>query len=268
MAVQYIPREGPSHWYTVDGLPMHEVPTADGFGMRPTHVGDAKRLGLLPSVTNILGVLDKPGLTIWKQNRLIEAAIKLPRFETESDDDYARRIIEYAQSPSFEASDFGVRVHAAIEHWLKSSGELWPDEPNLQPFLEGFAEWFRSQRMQPVQIEKPFAVPEEGYAGTGDLLAWDGRPLMVDWKTQKAERLTHYPEWRLQAVAYAKGMKQEGFATASVVISSTVPGKISIQEYGEETQERAWKAFLAARDLFYSPVGKGKDLPFGRQYAL
>ena len=50
---------------------MHEVPRASGEGMRPTDVRDAKRLGLLPSVTNILGGLAKPGIDAWKRNQLV-----------------------------------------------------------------------------------------------------------------------------------------------------------------------------------------------------
>ena len=45
--------ESASHWYDLDGQPCHEVPRAKGDGMRPTTLADARKLHLLPSVTNV-----------------------------------------------------------------------------------------------------------------------------------------------------------------------------------------------------------------------
>ena len=69
-----IPREPSSHWYFPDGTPLHQVPRADGKGSRPTSLRDARKLGLFPSVTNVLSILAKPGLEAWKQEQAILAA--------------------------------------------------------------------------------------------------------------------------------------------------------------------------------------------------
>lgn len=79
-----VPRESASHWYFPDGSPLHEVERADGKGTRPTNLRDARKLGLYPSVTNILSVLAKPGLNAWKQEQAILAALTLPRRSGES----------------------------------------------------------------------------------------------------------------------------------------------------------------------------------------
>ena len=50
------------HWYTQDGKPMHWVDKADGKGTRNTTLRDARKLNLLPSVTNILKLLNNPEL--------------------------------------------------------------------------------------------------------------------------------------------------------------------------------------------------------------
>ena len=55
-----------AHWYRRDGEPLHSVPSAKG-EPRPTTLRDARKLGLLPSVTNVLGVIAKPELTAWVQ---------------------------------------------------------------------------------------------------------------------------------------------------------------------------------------------------------
>ena len=52
-----------NHWYKQDGSPCYEVPYADPKkGMRSTTIRDARKLNLVPSVTTILQVMDKPGL--------------------------------------------------------------------------------------------------------------------------------------------------------------------------------------------------------------
>jgi hypothetical protein len=54
-----------AHWYRRDGEPLHSVSSAKG-EPRPTTLRDARKLGLLPSVTNVLGVINKPELVEWK----------------------------------------------------------------------------------------------------------------------------------------------------------------------------------------------------------
>jgi len=74
-----------AHWYQRDGRPLHTVLSAKG-EPRPTTLRDARKLNLLPSVTNILGIIAKPELTAWLQEQAVMAALTLPRLpgETES----------------------------------------------------------------------------------------------------------------------------------------------------------------------------------------
>jgi hypothetical protein len=51
--------------------------------MRPTTLRDARKLGLLPSVTNVLGVINKPELVEWKMTQAVLAALTLPRRDGE-----------------------------------------------------------------------------------------------------------------------------------------------------------------------------------------
>ena len=61
------------HWYDGNGL-VTAVPRSDGKGMtdRITII-HARKLGLVPSVTSILKIVDKPALTAWKINEHIRA---------------------------------------------------------------------------------------------------------------------------------------------------------------------------------------------------
>jgi hypothetical protein len=73
-------KEKPSesgHWYKKDGSPAYT--TIGKTGERATTLRDARKLGLLPSVTTINGMLSKAGLDTWKQQQVLLAALTLPR---------------------------------------------------------------------------------------------------------------------------------------------------------------------------------------------
>ena len=64
------------HWYTQEGEPMYTLIGANG-KERNTTLRDAKSLGLVPSVTTILGMVAKPALENWKITQAIKSAINL-----------------------------------------------------------------------------------------------------------------------------------------------------------------------------------------------
>ena len=60
------------HWYTQEGKPCHWQ--EDG---KDTTMRHARKQGLVPSVTGILDIMDKPGLTKYLVNQTLEAAYDL-----------------------------------------------------------------------------------------------------------------------------------------------------------------------------------------------
>ena len=69
-----------NHWYAKDGTPMYTVPAKSG-EPRATTLRDAKKMGLLPSVTTIMKSAASPGLEAWKLNQMMLAALTLPRVD-------------------------------------------------------------------------------------------------------------------------------------------------------------------------------------------
>ena len=92
---------------------MHSVPSAKGTSqsatMRPTTLRDARKLGLLPSVTNVLGVINKPELVEWKMTQAVLAALTLPRLEGEGEDAFAKRVVEQGKDVVEDAREGGER---------------------------------------------------------------------------------------------------------------------------------------------------------------
>jgi hypothetical protein len=271
-----VPRESASHWYFPDGTPLHDVPRADGKGERPTSLRDARKLGLFPSVTNVLGVISNPGLAAWKQEQAILAALTLPRHEDEPLDDFARRVVTDMASEVKSAADRGSAVHAAIEGYAQ--GGWLPEDKEIARLFEPARQWFDAEVIQVHSVEIAAGNPEWGYAGRVDLVATlrsTGRPTVIDFKTQKVRRdkagnfkpLLH-DTWPLQLEAYRQALicRDKGLADAaiaSVVIGSTEPMPVVVKVWDDADKAGFFRAFLAARDLWvwqknYCPV---KDSP-------
>ena len=81
------------HWYTKDGEPMYEIVGSNG-KIRATTLRDAKKIGLVPSVTTIIGQLNKPALIGWAQKQVLLSALTLPRLPNEDEESYIERILQ------------------------------------------------------------------------------------------------------------------------------------------------------------------------------
>src|SRR5215469_7781999 len=114
-----IQRQPASHWYLRDGTPFHEIAKKDGSGNRPVTLADARKVFALPSVTNVLGVLAKPGLDAWKIEQGIMAALTLPRKPEEPLDVFALRVVADMGEQVEKAADFGSAIHAACEGYAR-----------------------------------------------------------------------------------------------------------------------------------------------------
>src|SRR5690554_4631845 len=95
MASLVVP-ESSARWYTVDGKPAPKVTMENGRERTPT-IREAREYGYLPSVTSILNVINKPGLTAWRINQYLMAARTLPQYPDETEDDFLQRVIQDAQ---------------------------------------------------------------------------------------------------------------------------------------------------------------------------
>lgn len=102
------------HWYYPDGRPAYTIIGKNG-KERPTTLRDARRLGLLPSVTMIANEGAKPGLENWKQRQVLMASLTLPHIDGETDDAWVERILTDSKEEGEKAADRGTQIHAAIQ---------------------------------------------------------------------------------------------------------------------------------------------------------
>jgi hypothetical protein len=245
-----------AHWYRRDGEPMHSVLSAKN-EPRPTTVRDARKLGLLPSVTNVLNVINKPELVEWKMTQAVLAALTLPRLDGEGEDAFAKRVVEDAQSRVRTAMDFGSAFHAGAEQVAKTL-EVDAAGP-YAAWLNLHRDWFQANCVRVVWTEQVLVNTALGYAGTADLLVEHQQHglTLVDYKTQGAKAESRklkaemgwqpraYPSWCQQLAAYRRAIGRP-MACLSVIVNSTEPTAPVEHLWTEEELESGWESFEAA----------------------
>lgn len=256
--MKLIEREPASHWYLQDGTPYYEVAKKDGTGNRPVTLADARKVSALPSVTNVLGVLAKPGLDAWKIEQGIMAALTLPRLENEPLDAFARRVVVDMGEQVEKAADFGSAIHAACENYAQH--QTVPQDATLLGFFEPWQHWFDNNVEEVRSVERVCVNLQHGYAGRVDLVAKvkDIGWCVVDFKTQKVKRSAigkptpaFYETWPLQLAAYQQALASAGdrmlSGLVSVVIDSAQPGPAHVKVWAGEDY---FKKFQAALELW------------------
>jgi hypothetical protein len=219
---------------------------------------DARKMNLVPSVTDILKVKSNPGLEIWKRNQTIMAAMTLPVSDGESSDDRMKRIIADGDEHAAQAADFGRTVHALIERRIKSEAITLSEYP--ADIVRAFnAAWviindtFDGNEIGGMRPHVTLISRAFGYAGELDIV---GKDFIIDLKTQgsKGGRFTFYDEWIMQLAGYGimfmENIKPYMPRLFSLVVSSSedVPGKI--REWDEDDIERGKRMFLACLQLW------------------
>jgi hypothetical protein len=155
---------------------------------------------LVPSVTNVIGILDKPAIPRWAASEVAKRAAQLKRsLGAMADSEIVDTLKGAPWSKSQRAADRGTDIHGYLEARLNR----WEPEPlsdDAMPYKFAADDWFDSvgASFEDVQTEVTLFNPR--YAGTTDLIGrLDGRINIVDFKTSKAI----YDEAALQLSALA-----------------------------------------------------------------
>ena len=236
-----------SHWYYPDARPCFEVPYADASkGMRPTTLRDAKKLGLIPSVTTILKVLDKPALTAWKIEQAVLAVLTTPKLADEPLDAFIKRVLTTDKEQDAEAAkarELGTRIHDELESTLNGNPLANPElDPFVMPAYKATVELGKVLATEKIMVG-------EGYAGRLDAILDGNEITVVDFKTTKTLPKESWTEHRLQLAAYAKALGNTNgkrINTANIYISTVEAGKIVVCQNPDwqETFERGFKPIL------------------------
>lgn len=200
------------HWYACDGLPAYEIKGANG-DMRPTTLRDARKYKLVPSVTTIMGIQDKPQLLLWKQNQLKEAIINNgahPHNE-QAFEKWWRSCLRDSNQVAKKAAEVGSSIHDSIEDAIKTGNTSNRIAEEVFKFLDdnfkGFS-WV---------AEDSFAHTK-GFGGKVDLYGVknkgreDEQRMVLDFKTKNKSKegiskVEAYDDHHMQTAAYVVGIE-------------------------------------------------------------
>ncbi len=115
-----IASEGGHFYDRKTGAAIYEVAMTSKSGMRPTHIGDARKLDLVPSWSTIYySSVKSPGLDAYFENQLLDSALTLPPIAGENADARKKRIKLDAREHSRKAREKGTDLHKAIEDYMR-----------------------------------------------------------------------------------------------------------------------------------------------------
>lgn len=221
------------HWYTSTGEPAYRIVGKNGVE-RNTRLTDARALGLVPSVTTILGLLAKPGLNNWLQQQVLLAALTLPRYEGESEQNWLERVMSDSKTTGREAADRGTRLHGVLEDFYRGKNLIFPSfVHNVHSALESH---FGTNHIW--ETERSFAYM--GYGGKVDLIAPN---IVVDFKSKEGNlsKVTPYHEQIMQLAAYRIGLNMPEARCANVYFNES--GDVKLIEHSADDLASAWECF-------------------------
>ena len=241
--------ESGGHFYKRNGEPCHAVPKADGKGERSINLRWDRPLGLVPSVTSVLSILDKPALTSWKVNQAILASLTAARREGEGDEEFCKRVREEAFEEVEVAKDKGSLVHDAIEQHFKGQDV----DPQWMPYVQGVLTELNNiyPDIRDWVAERSFAHPM-GFGGRVDLYS-PSMGIVVDFKGKDGDFLDkkklHYDQY-IQLAGYQIGLELPLGDGANIFFSRTHPGIATSIVWDHKKIEKGRKIFLSTLETW------------------
>jgi hypothetical protein len=229
------------HWYTRQGMPAYT--TIGKTGERPTTLRDARKEGLLPSTTTIINILDKAGLTNWKLQQVLLAALTLPREPNELEQDWLARVMKDSRETGYKAANRGTEIHGIIESWFEQV--YMPEKP---AYLDAIDSTLKNAFGDQTWLcEKSFAHPL-GFGGRVDLVSkpinGQGTGFVVDFKTKDTDldKVDVYFEHELQLSSYREGLNLPNARCAILFVNGTT-NQVKLVEIEEPQLQKSWECF-------------------------
>lgn len=171
---------------------------------------DGKRI---PSVTTVLGVINKPGLPYWAAKLVAEEAITHHSHwgariaSGEHSDSIIRDLKRTPWRQRDDAANRGTRIHTVLE--AAATGDPTACPTDLMGMATAAIDLLDRLDLQPIHTEARLYSRMYWYAGTADLIATiDGETWLLDWKSSRSLHDTYVAQ--VDAYAHADTILVEG----------------------------------------------------------
>lgn len=250
-----------SHWYDKDGNPCYTQEKLDGSGERPTTLRDARKYGLVPSVTTIFEVMAKPGLERWKTEQVLKYAFKKPTKYRDVltqelfDYDYnewKKEVLVESKEEGKKAADKGTKIHDALDIYY-TTGEIKRGYKKYIEAVEKELEQFGATKCNSWVSEASF-YHAGGFGGKVDLHHKDLKGAVIDFKTKPTiDKAAVYDEHAMQLAAYTRGLCIPDADCYNLFISYEEEDKkvkTKLIKHKKENIERGWDMFCCLVNLW------------------
>jgi len=157
----------------------------------------------LPSVTNVLSIIDKPALKHWSARMALTELYDADQFPADLDTAVKNHAGAYARQARKRA-DIGTKAHTVAEALTSDLPLPSSLSDEDEQFADAFLAWWSDTDPEPIVTEATVLDVERRYGGTADLFAIvDGIPTVVDYKTRGSGKPGVYQETWLQLAALA-----------------------------------------------------------------
>ena len=191
-------------------------------------------MGLVPSVTTIIGMSAKPSLENWKITEALKASLKVDK----DDPNYISKCKSAGKEVGLEAAKQGTKIHAQIEQGFLGEKETKPYKIIKAWLDETFPdeEWI---------AEDSFCA-DLGYGGKIDLYSKSG--IFVDFKTKdnlegKDPARLVYDEHGMQLSAYAQGCGFDDVERVSIFVDRQDKELIACHIWDRDSQTKHTEMF-------------------------
>lgn len=194
---------------------------------------------VVPSVTKVVGVIDKPALIYWAVNETIAHIKSSWKPDETYSNEQIQAILADAKGARFRTSqkalNIGSDAHDWVERYIKSKilNTPLPELPEYPPVLNAvnsYIEWEKDAGVEYISSERRLYSVKYAYSGTVDItMRVNDEVVVADLKTSKGI----YPEYYLQCAAYASAIEEEDGIDVKRIAIIRIPkdgGEVEVEE--------------------------------------
>jgi hypothetical protein len=209
---------------------------------------------VVPSVTSLLSIINKPALVNWAANTAVECIQGSINPGVSYDEIQLHTIFEAGRKAHFQkkvdAGNIGSLVHKWIEQYIKNENPATPINEGLRESIDHFMKWVVKYDVKFLLAEQVVYSKRYKFAGMLDFICTiEGKMYIGDTKTSSGI----YNEYFLQTAAYRyarhEEFPEEKYA-GQLIIRIGKDGEFEFAVVRDtKTYQDMFRAFLSAQNL-------------------
>lgn len=219
------------HWYTTEGESRHDAT-----------LREAKKEGLLPSVTKITSILSNPALVEYAKDQVLQAALMVPP-NGKDYDEWKKEVFAASNEHRNEAASAGTILHGWTEMFLSGKDipqKEYADNRDAARIWDYFLPWLEENLVPGGRREETLVSKTHQFAGRTDYIGQvvdDPREFIIDFKFRNIKHPGYKKDGGLKAV-------RKPVYDTDVMQLAAYTGADHEMKAGEEAEGKDLKEFI------------------------